>query len=51
MNNRCVSGASGGAIWFIGWLFTMSFAQLAFWKVVVGIVIWPFFLGEALRGM
>ncbi len=48
--DKCrATGATGGVIWFIGWLFTISFAQLAFWKIIVGLVIWPFFLGEALR--
>jgi len=42
-------GAFGGAIWFIGWLFTIGFAQLSFWKIVFGIIIWPVFLGQALR--
>jgi len=41
--------ALGGTIWFLGWLFTIGFAQLAFWKIIVGIVIWPYFLGVALR--
>lgn len=43
------SGAAGGVIWFIGWLLTISYAQLVWWKIIVGLVIWPYFLGEALR--
>ena len=43
------SGTTGGVIWFIGWLFTISFAQLVGWKIVLGIVAWPFLLGQALR--
>jgi len=35
-----------GAIWFIGWLFTIGFAKLVWWQIIVGIVIWPFFLGS-----
>ncbi|MBI2832034.1 MAG: hypothetical protein HYX79_07235 [Chloroflexi bacterium] len=42
-------GASGGIIWFIGWLFTIAYAQLVWWKILLGLVVWPFFLGEALR--
>jgi hypothetical protein len=49
MDKRGAGGASGGVIWFIGWLFTISFAQLAFWKIIAGIIIWPLFLGQALR--
>jgi hypothetical protein len=42
-------GASGGVIWFIGWLFTISFANLVWWKIILGLVVWPLFLGQALR--
>lgn len=38
-----------GPIWFIGWLFTLAFAQLTFWQAFLGIVIWPWYLGVALR--
>lgn len=44
-----MSGATGGTIWFIGWLFTISFAQLVWWKILLGIIIWPYFLGLAVR--
>jgi hypothetical protein len=43
------SGAAAGIIWFIGWLFTIGFAQLVWWKIIVGIVVWPLFLGQTLR--
>ena len=49
MDKRGAGGASGGVIRFIGWLFTISFAQLAFWKIIVGLIVWPLFLGQALR--
>ena len=43
-------GASvGGTIWFIGWLFTIGFANLVWWKIILGIVVWPYFLGLAVR--
>lgn len=38
-----------GAFWFAGWLFTISFAQLVWWKIILGIVVWPYFLGMVLR--
>jgi len=44
-----VSGALAGTIWFIGWLFTIGYLQLIWWKIIVGIVIWPYFLGVAFR--
>ncbi len=37
-----------GTLWFIGWLFTIGFTKLIWWQIIVGIVIWPFFLGAAL---
>jgi hypothetical protein len=44
------AGASmAGTFWFAGWLFTIMFAQLAWWKIILGIVIWPLFLGESVR--
>jgi hypothetical protein len=38
-------GVCGGGMWFVGWLFTIGFLQLAFWKGVLAIVLWPYFLG------
>jgi hypothetical protein len=42
------SGALAGVIWFIGWLFTISFAHLAWWQIILGVVLWPLFLGQKL---
>jgi hypothetical protein len=42
-------GAAAGVIWFMGWLFTIGFANLIWWKIILGIVVWPLFLGQALR--
>ncbi|MDD5093596.1 MAG: hypothetical protein PHV74_04345 [Dehalococcoidia bacterium] len=38
-----------GVIWFIGWLFTIGYVQLAWWKIILGIVVWPYFLGVHVR--
>ncbi|MBA7503068.1 hypothetical protein ES706_01674 [subsurface metagenome] len=35
-------------IWFIGWLFTIGYASLVWWKILLALVIWPYFLGSAL---
>lgn len=40
-----------GAIWFIGWLFTIGFLHLSFWQGVLALIIWPYYLGEALSGI
>jgi hypothetical protein len=38
-----------GAIWFTGWLFTIGFLDLSFWKGVLAIAIWPYYLGDVIR--
>jgi hypothetical protein len=45
--NKNMGGALAGAIWFMGWLFTIGFANLVWWKIILGIVVWPFYLGDA----
>ena len=37
-----------GPVWFIGWLFTIGFVDLSFWQAVLGLLVWPYFLGTAL---
>jgi len=37
-------------LWTIGWLFTIGFLKLSFWKAILGIIIWPVFLGKQLGG-
>ena len=34
-----------GLIWCAGWLFTLGFLHLTFWKGVLAIVIWPYYIG------
>jgi hypothetical protein len=38
-----------GTFWFMGWLFTIAFAKLVWWKAILGLAIWPYYLGLALR--
>jgi len=45
------SGGFMGAFWFAGWLFTIGFANLVWWKIILGIVVWPFYLGDAVLAM
>lgn len=45
------SGSFFGAFWFAGWLFTIGFANLVWWKIILGIIIWPFYLGDAVLAM
>jgi hypothetical protein len=46
---KAVSGEAGrlsGMLWFAGWLFTIAFAKLIWWKAVLALILWPYFLGE-----
>jgi len=38
-----------GTLWFAGWLFTIGFAQLVWWKALLALVVWPYFLGVLAR--
>jgi hypothetical protein len=52
MDKRSMGGHAaglGGAFWFAGWLFSIGFANLVWWKIILGIVVWPYFLGVYLR--
>jgi hypothetical protein len=40
-----------GAIWIIGWLFTIGFLQLTFWKGVLAIAIWPYYIGTTVSNL
>jgi len=35
--------------WFSGWLFAVGFLNLPFFKAVLAIIIWPYYLGEFIR--
>lgn len=35
---------TGGA-WIVAWLFTIGFLKLTFWKGVLALVLWPYYLG------
>ncbi len=35
----------GGALWTGAWLFTIGFLHLGFWKGVLAIFVWAYFLG------
>ena len=38
-----------GTLWFIGWLFTIGFARLVWWKALLAVILWPYFLGITTR--
>lgn len=41
------AGSGAGILWVIGWMFTIAFAQLMWWQALLGLVVWPYYLGLA----
>ena len=41
----------GGMLWFGGWLFTLGFLQLQFWRGVLALLLWPYYLGDAFTAL
>jgi hypothetical protein len=35
--------------WFAGWLFSVGFVGIHGWKLLWSLVVWPYYLGAALR--
>ena len=48
---RIEQHGSAGLLWFGAWLFTLGYLHLPFWKAVLAIVLWPYYLGSALTAM
>lgn len=40
-----------GSIWFARWLFTIGNLHLPFWKGVLPVVLWPYYLGTVFSSM
>lgn len=38
-----------GIVWFIGWLFTIGFTSPVWWQALLGLFVWPYYLGVALQ--
>ena len=34
-----------GGLWVAAWLFTLGYLKLTFWKGVLAILVWPYYLG------
>ena len=34
-----------GTLWVAGWLFTIGYLHLAFFKGLLAVVLWPYYLG------
>lgn len=46
---RVQSGSTAGVFWFAGWMFTTAFAKLIWWKILLALVIWPWYLALTVR--
>ncbi len=42
---KIVNNSIAGGSWFGGWLFTIGFLKLTFFKGVLAILLWPYYLG------
>jgi hypothetical protein len=40
-----------GMLWFGAWLFTIGFLHLTFWRGVLALAIWPYYLGVTLGSL
>lgn len=40
-----------GSLWFAAWLFTIGFLHLTFWKSVLALLLWPYYVGAALSSV
>jgi acyl-coenzyme A synthetase/AMP-(fatty) acid ligase len=43
------NGSMAGAFWTAGWMFTIAFAKLIWWKALLGLIVWPWYLALAVR--
>ena len=35
-----------GGLWFAAWMFTIDYLHLTFWKGVIAVIMWPYYLGS-----
>lgn len=42
---RIEQHSKAGMLWFAAWLFTIGLLDLTFWKGVLALVMWPYYLG------
>ena len=42
---RIVQHTFIGGLWFAAWLFTIGFLHLNFWRGVIAVVLWPYYIG------
>jgi hypothetical protein len=49
--SRHTGAEFGGTIWVVGWMFTIGFLKLSFWKGFLALFVWPYFIGRFLHSM
>jgi len=42
---RIEQHSSTGILWVAGWFFTIGYLHLTFWKGVLALLLWPYYLG------
>lgn len=45
---RIEQHSATGLVWFMGWLFSIGFLHLSFWKGVLALIVWPYYLGVSI---
>ena len=48
---RIEQHSASGLLWLIGWLFTIGLVHLPFWKGVLAVIVWPFYLGSSFSSL
>lgn len=48
MNKKIEVAGIMGPVWFIGWLFTIGFLKLTFFKGLLALILWPYYIGDFL---
>ncbi len=48
---RIEQHSGSGLLWGAGWLFTIGFLKLTFWKDVLALLVWPYYLGVLFSSM
>ena len=43
---KVVNNSIAGGVWFGGWLFTIGFLKLSFFKGLLALLFWPYYLGD-----
>jgi len=44
-NVKIVQHSFIGMVWVAAWFFTIGFLHLTFWRGVLAVLLWPYFLG------